>query len=810
MQNGSFPPTLFRLYLNGNHITAIAGAFDNLPNLEVLWLGNNKITSISGAFDNLVALRELFIDNNEITAISGAFGNLMALEKLYLYKNEIESIQDQPFAELSSLIYLDLSFNKIKSIDPLSFTGLSSVKTIYLCNNRLHTLQGDTFGGGLDRLEDLYLFDSNIATIEAGAFADLPSLKELRLDRNALTELSSGALEGSYSAENFYLSNNQLDHRRLNDDLFLPFDELDVLDMTGNPNMECDKFNFPDQDLDICNEGADTESTRQRLLDPEDDWELEQRTGISCSIFGVTKPCTDILHHLNDGLIGTVLELGDLATLATRPDNCAFYFTVEPNSGPAVVTGIQFSSGSTHSDTYTDPVYFELYGAPEKNGQWEQWNYTRIGRGEIDPFVSRYQTTPLITFLNTDKHASFRLALTPDTEGIAMGNLRMGIGEVTLWVAKPDVSQGSLEWLLASFVGLGCALVVCLAIGVAVRYQRRRAKFNCAYKSYTPLEEENTLKMYKTEIPEPFFIPLHKLKFGKALGQGGYGTVCEGTFGTCPVAIKQMRFESMMWSDNAKCWERECEVLAKIQHPSCVAFYGCSESKDCLVIVQELCAGGDLRRAILDHPEAVLRRGQDFMLEIAGAFEYLHSKNIVHRDLKPENVLLSETDVECASLKVCDFGLSKSVSVGTHSTMTGGLGTMRYMAPELLGDLGSSLIPGWVSVAGSNHIDGKKCDVYAAAMLYSEILQPRSLSVESSCPQRPLAMLAAVVHENYRPPLSEAVPLKSAALVRRMWDADPSVRPSFSAVLAELEHVPFRSESGPSAKLAPMMSTVRE
>jgi serine/threonine protein kinase len=109
-------------------------------------------------------------------------------------------------------------------------------------------------------------------------------------------------------------------------------------------------------------------------------------------------------------------------------------------------------------------------------------------------------------------------------------------------------------------------------------------------------------------------------------------------------------------------------------------------------------------------------------LEIAGALEYLHSKNIVHRDLKPENVLLSETDVESASLKVCDFGLSKSVSVGAQSTMTGGLGTMRYMAPEILGDLGLREIYGRVSVAGSNHIDGKKCDVYAAAVLYSEIL----------------------------------------------------------------------------------------
>jgi serine/threonine protein kinase len=126
----------------------------------------------------------------------------------------------------------------------------------------------------------------------------------------------------------------------------------------------------------------------------------------------------------------------------------------------------------------------------------------------------------------------------------------------------------------------------------------------------------------------------------------------------------------MMWSGNAKCWKRECEVLAKIQHPSCVAFYGCSESNDCLVIVQGLYAGGDLRRAILDHPEAALRRNQDFLLEIAGALEHLHSNNIVHRDLKPENVLLTKTDVECSSLKVYDFGLSKISEYSTARNAT--------------------------------------------------------------------------------------------------------------------------------------------
>lgn len=40
------------------------------------------------------------------------------------------------------------------------------------------------------------------------------------------------------------------------------------------------------------------------------------------------------------------------------------------------------------------------------------------------------------------------------------------------------------------------------------------------------------------------------------------------------------------------------------------------------------------------------------------AVKYLHSANVIHRDLKPANVLVNE---DC-SVKICDFGLARSVS----------------------------------------------------------------------------------------------------------------------------------------------------
>lgn len=47
------------------------------------------------------------------------------------------------------------------------------------------------------------------------------------------------------------------------------------------------------------------------------------------------------------------------------------------------------------------------------------------------------------------------------------------------------------------------------------------------------------------------------------------------------------------------------------------------------------------------------------------AVKYLHSANVIHRDLKPANVLVNE---DC-SVKICDFGLARSISGVENASM---------------------------------------------------------------------------------------------------------------------------------------------
>ena len=84
-----------------------------------------------------------------------------------------------------------------------------------------------------------------------------------------------------------------------------------------------------------------------------------------------------------------------------------------------------------------------------------------------------------------------------------------------------------------------------------------------------------------------------------------------------------------------------------------------------------------------------------YALDICEGLEAAHRSGVVHRDLKPGNIMLSKTGA-----KLMDFGLAKSVAIGTPaghgattivSTPVSGVplttqgtvvGTFRYMSPE--------------------------------------------------------------------------------------------------------------------------------
>ncbi|MEQ2171884.1 hypothetical protein GOODEAATRI_015154, partial [Goodea atripinnis] len=66
-----------------------------------------------------------------------------------------------------------------------------------------------------------------------------------------------------------------------------------------------------------------------------------------------------------------------------------------------------------------------------------------------------------------------------------------------------------------------------------------------------------------------------------------------------------------------------------------------------------------------------------YIMELADALHYCHTKNVIHRDIKPENLLLGGN----GELKIADFGWSVHTPSSRRSTLCG---TLDYLPPEMI------------------------------------------------------------------------------------------------------------------------------
>ena len=99
----------------------------------------------------------------------------------------------------------------------------------------------------------------------------------------------------------------------------------------------------------------------------------------------------------------------------------------------------------------------------------------------------------------------------------------------------------------------------------------------------------------------------------------------------------------------------------------------------------ELCTGGSLCDRINLHPSGFSEKCAATLAEkMCSAINYCHAHSVIHRDIKLDNFVY-ESDREDAELKLIDFGFAFEVQPGKREDMYERLGTLSYMAPELVG-----------------------------------------------------------------------------------------------------------------------------
>ncbi|XP_065219232.1 hepatocyte growth factor receptor-like [Planococcus citri] len=305
--------------------------------------------------------------------------------------------------------------------------------------------------------------------------------------------------------------------------------------------------------------------------------------------------------------------------------------------------------------------------------------------------------------------------------------------------------------------------------------------------AYTPVTETNV----ETSPEMEFYLPLdtkwefprEKLVLGRFLGEGEFGRVVQSEASgiideniTTTVAVKMLKVKH----SDADMIDlvSEMEIMKLIgMHSNVLRLLGCCTQNGPLLIITEYAVHGNLLSFLHKHlasenfetapSELSQRTLVTFGLQVARGMEYLSSMKCVHRDLAARNILVSDNQI----LKIADFGLARDIkNKDYYRKKSGGKLPVKWMAPEAL----------------LHKLYTVQSDVWSYGILLWEIM---TLGGSPYPTFTDMKKLLRDLHSGYRMEKPPKCSMEMYSIMRQCWNYVPKDRPSFSAIVENLEEI---------------------
>ncbi|KAG3096630.1 hypothetical protein PI124_g5961 [Phytophthora idaei] len=595
-------------------------------------VGKTALTASSMGIQKVLSapdVKTIDLSLNNITSV--AVSNLTTLEKLTLTSNAVTTFSK--LAVPDTLTTLDLSWNDISSFDAMALPD--TMTQLFLGGNPISSVSGVTFPASLTLL---YIHNLKLTTLEGATFPD--SIQFLSLVQSGLSSLDNVNFPDSLQYIDF----------SFNTITSLPtgFPSTVVqITATNNEIAQLNKYSFPSSIASLNFSGNPIDSIR-----------------------GVSFPMA--LSKLDFGsneITNFEISRSDYSTFK---DLDVFNAVVAQTS--CATSGAELVAVSGYSIcVISDELFESTYGNSTSSSSAESTVLTPIGSSNSNStilIVVICLAAVLAVALAAFAYRTYRVRQTKDISGRMDDNnffANNTLMDTATNSGGQHISNKPHNANSNSFNTIFSGGKVTMMGGTAI---------------------ESALVKYR--------VPANEVQIDRSIAKGGFGIVYLANYQNRAVVVKKILPEKAADDRCLSAFIEEIKLISSLSHAKIVRFIGVSWSMlSDMAVLMEYLPNGDLDMLLKQQHErqemypkefnwyrnsSVLPAKASIALDVLEAIVYLHSfpSPIIHRDLKSKNVLLSAS----YEAKLSDFGVSREWQVDT--TMTAGIGTMAWIAPEVL------------------------------------------------------------------------------------------------------------------------------